>query len=375
MSNTPIPKEVKYELWWKAAGRCEFKGCNKPLYKHGVTWDKCITAENAHIIADSEKGPRGDNELSKKLAKDEKNIMLVCRECHKYIDHEGKDKYPATTLFEMKKRHEDRIALLSSINEDLQAKIVTYGARIADQMPDLSFAQIQAALLPDFYPADDNIIDLGGNWPTNQNWDEYWKREVENLEYNCKDKILDKIDRWEYKRIALFGIAPMSLLVKLGTILNNKHNVEVYQKHRNDNGSWKWKQNDTHTEYIIHKPSNINKEPVLVLSLSFSILDRIQKLKPESSIWEMTIQDPNPNFLQSRNQLYEFGRKVELLLDEITKSSNWQPLHLFLSVPVACAIEFGRVWMQKANSPLMIYDLDKRVDNIDKLAIIIDNKK
>jgi hypothetical protein len=50
-------------------------------------------------------------------------------------------------------------------------------------------------------------------------------------------------------------------------------------------------------------------------------------------------------------------------------------LHLYLSVPVACAIEFGRVWMQKANCPLKIYDLDKQVDNIDRLAITIENKK
>ena len=89
----------------------------------------------------------------------------------------------------------------------------------------------------------------------------------------------------------------------------------------------------------------------------------------------MTIESPNPDFLKSRQQLYDYGRQVELLLDEITKASNGQSLNLYLSVPVACAIEFGRVWMQKANSPLKIYDLDKQIDNIDKLAITIENKK
>ena len=47
MSNTHIPKDVLHEIWWKAAGRCEFKGCNKPLYKHGVTLDKCKISEYA----------------------------------------------------------------------------------------------------------------------------------------------------------------------------------------------------------------------------------------------------------------------------------------------------------------------------------------
>ena len=114
MSKTYIPKDVQHEVWWKAAGRCEFKGCNKPLYKHGITLDKCKISELAHIIGDSENGPRGDKDLSKALAKDPKNIMLLCSECHKYIDNEGKDKYTAEMLFDMKKRHEDRIAKLTS---------------------------------------------------------------------------------------------------------------------------------------------------------------------------------------------------------------------------------------------------------------------
>lgn len=373
MSKTNIPKDVQHEVWWKAAGRCEFKGCNKPLYVHGVTLDKCNISELAHIIGDSEQGPRGDKELSKVLAKDPKNIMLMCPECHKYIDHEGKGKYSAEMLFEMKKRHEERIARLTSIGEDLQARIVTYGSKIGDQLPDFSFSLLQDALLPDFYPVSDDSIDLGGNLYNGCEWNEYWKKEVEDLEFACKDLILDKIRKWEHKRIALFGLAPMPLLVKLGTLLNNKHEVEVYQKQRY--GGWKWSQDDINTNYIVNRPDNKTSEPVLVLSLSYPIMERIKGIKPDSSVWELTIDKPNSDYLKSKEQLYSFGRQVELLLDEIDKASNGKPLHLFMSVPVSCAIEFGRVWMQKANSPLCIYDYDRRDGEVDRLAITIENKK
>ena len=136
--------------------------------------------------------------------------------------------------------------------------------------------------------------------PTAKEWDEYWKREVENLEYNCKDKILDKIDRWEYKRIALFSFAPMPLLVKLGTLLNNKHEVEVFQKQRS--GGWRWLQEEIHTDYIINRPKYTQSVPVLVLSLSFPIAERIKKHNPNASIWEITIDTPNPDFLKSKQQ-------------------------------------------------------------------------
>lgn len=371
MSKTRLQNSVIAELWWRAAGRCEFKGCNKPLYLQGITMDNCNLANCAHIIADSPNGPRG-NEDSAKLAKDPCNIMLMCPDCHKYIDHEGKDKYDADTLFAMKKRHEERMEYLTGLSEDLQANVVVYGANIAGHKHDFAFPQIQEALLPEYYPASRNIIELGLNLYAGDNWGDYWQKEEDNLVYQCKSKILDYIERWEYKRIALFGLAPMPLLVRLGTMLNNKHEVIVYQKQRR--GGWKWTNNDSSIEYIIHKPSKCDGVPILVLSLSFPIIDRVRKENPDSSIWEITIGSPNPDYLQSPNMLYDFGRVVEIVLDQITKASDSQAINLYMSAPVACCIEFGRVWMQKANSPLNIYDYDKKVSEKDLLAITIKNK-
>lgn len=82
----------------------------------------------------------------------------------------------------------------------------------------------------------------------------------------------------------------MPLLVKLGTMLNNKHEVEVYQKQRS--GTWKWSQEEIHTDYIINRAEDTLKKPVLVLSLSFPITDRIKKANPTASVWEMTIESP-----------------------------------------------------------------------------------
>lgn len=370
MSKTQIPLTVKAELWWKAAGRCEFRGCNKPLYLHGITMDKCNLANCAHIIGDSNNGPRG-REDSEKLAKDFNNLMLMCPSCHKYIDHEGKEKYDADTLFAMKKRHEERMEYLTSFNEDLQANIVTYGANIAEHKPEFSFSQLQEALLPNFYPSSRDLIELGVNFYGGEDWLSYWKREEENLVYLCKSRILDNIDRWDYKRIALFGWAPMPLLVRLGTLLNNKHEVIVYQKQRQ--GSWIWPKENSSIDYIFHRPSEQNGVPVLVLSLSFPIMDRVKKERKDACIWEFTIAKPNPDFLQSRKMLYDFGRNIETILDEISKVSNYQAIDLYLAAPVACCIEFGRVWMQKANSPLNIYDYDTRESKEDKLAITIKN--
>src|SRR3989338_11489986 len=86
----PIPVSVQLKLWVKSAGRCEFLGCNKPLWKDGLTIKEDNYSHIAHIVAWTPGGPRGDEILSPKLAKDFLNLMLVCFDHSKLLD--GKNK-------------------------------------------------------------------------------------------------------------------------------------------------------------------------------------------------------------------------------------------------------------------------------------------
>lgn len=370
MSKTKIPISVRRELWFRAAGRCEFKGCNDALDRHGITMDTCDCSECAHIISDSEDGPRGDSKLSNELAKNIENIMLMCPKCHKYIDNEGAEKYDAETLRAMKKHHETRMRILTGIPEDNQALPVTFGSAIGSSIPIFNFNQLSAAMIPEFYPTKETAIHLGGDWFHGDDWEGYWTREIDEIDYKCKNLLAD-LERAEHKRIAIFGFAPMPSLIKIGTILNNKYEVEVYQKQRL--GGWAWPERDKHINFKFDKVQDGTDGAVLVMSLSFPILHRVLETRKESKVWHFTIDEPTPDFLSAKSMLYDFGRKVENALNTISTECPGVPIELYLSVPVACAIEFGRVWMQKANSPLKIYDFDKRHGGKDKLAVTINN--
>ena len=73
-------------LWGKAAGRCEYEGCNKLLYQDEVTSESINRAFVAHIVAASPGGERGDKELSALLFNDIDNLMLLCHEHHRLFD-------------------------------------------------------------------------------------------------------------------------------------------------------------------------------------------------------------------------------------------------------------------------------------------------
>src|SRR6516165_8039111 len=67
-------------LWGRAAGRCEFAGCNKSLWKSSVTNEPVNIAQKAHIYSFSEDGPRGNDGVSPEDLNSLENLILVCHE-------------------------------------------------------------------------------------------------------------------------------------------------------------------------------------------------------------------------------------------------------------------------------------------------------
>ena len=45
-----IPEKIKRQLWVKAGGRCEFRGCNKYLFEDEVTRQPKNISNIAHIV-------------------------------------------------------------------------------------------------------------------------------------------------------------------------------------------------------------------------------------------------------------------------------------------------------------------------------------
>jgi len=102
MSVSSIPLDVRTRLWGKAGGRCQYDGCNRPLWLDTLTKAEFNTSYIAHIIADEPGGPRGDAVLSKKLKSDISNLMLLCDEHHRLVDRADVSAHPVDRLVEMK---------------------------------------------------------------------------------------------------------------------------------------------------------------------------------------------------------------------------------------------------------------------------------
>lgn len=376
MSVRYIPVKVKIRLWGKSAGRCQYEGCNKPLFLDSLTKAEFNIAYIAHIIADKPKGPRGDAKLSVKLKDNLSNLMLMCDEHHRLIDREDAEGHPVERLREMKRKHEERIELLTSLQEDKQSHMLLYGANIGHHSAPVSWEKASQAMFPNWYPAAKSAIELSlKNSSFKDHEENYWLIERENLRRQFNQTVKPILNAGVIRHVSIFALAPQPLLIELGCLLSDIPAAEVYQLHR-EPPNWIWQENPERFDYILQEPDRRNKTVALNLSLSATVDNsRITSVLGNNiSIWTLTIENPNNDYLKSRKQLSLFRQKFRELLDRIkAKHGQDTELHLFPAAPVAVVVEIGRTRMPKADMPILVYDQNRQTKGFSKTIDISNN--
>lgn len=351
-------------LWGRSAGRCEFAGCNKQLWKSSVTSETVNIAQKAHIYSFSAGGPRGNEGIPRKALNSIDNLLLVCHECHEKIDQaQDGGRYTADLLKQMKYAHEKRIELVTGIEPSKKSHVLLYGANIGEHNASLNFASTASALFPHRYPAIDDPISLGITNSAGTDRDQnFWMMEGDNLAKQFSRRVKDRLSDGEIEHLSVFALAPQPLLIQLGVLLGDIAACDIYQLHREPQG-WAWQDIAT-PEFIVCEPSDRNGSPVLVLALSATVRpERITSVLGEhTSIWTITVQNPHNDLLQTRAQLGQLRSLLRQVFDRI-KSVHGQSevLHIFPAAPVSACVELGRVRMPKADMPWKVYDQNNRL--------------
>lgn len=353
-----LEEKTKIFLWGMAAGRCEI--CNKLLYIDSKYGDTANFAENAHIHAVGKKGPRHLDEMSKEEMNGIENLMLLCAEHHHLIDTKPEN-YPDNTLIEYKKRHEERIRKITEIQDDASCKIVTFFSNI-DNVEIFSAEMLlkRAVVKANLYPRQDAPISLDEGSqtryiPTKENLVE----KANELEYQIKQVFNGIVKKNEV--IAIFSLAPQPLLFKLGTLISDQLNVQVFQCHR-EGEKWTWPENEfTRIEYFIRKTYDKSKKTVaMVIDLSAQIIDNrvTSVLGDECTIFHLTIESPNRLFVKNKKIQDDFVKSFRSLMEQIKNEyPNADKIHVFLAMPNSLAIRAEMDIMPKVDLPIVIYDV------------------
>lgn len=355
-----VPHSVQCMLWGKAGGRCEFAGCNKPLWKSSVTQEQVNIAQKAHIYAFSSDGPRGNAGIPEDQVNSLLNLMLVCHECHqKMDDKQDGGRYTVALLQRMKADHEWRIELVTGIAVGKKSHVLLYGANTGDHTSPLNYAEAAPALFPERYPAADVPIEMSTlNSSSTERDAAFWAAEAGELARKFDRRVRERLADGDIAHLSVFALAPQPLLVLLGTLLGDIVPADVYQRHR-EPATWCWPPFATTPAFEVREPAVTGGPPALVIALSATVTpDRVTTaLGADASIWTVTVPAPHNDVLKTREQLSLFRSLLRPLLDRIKAACGQiTPLHVFPVTPVSTAVELGRVRMPKADMPWRIYD-------------------
>lgn len=332
-------------------------------------------AQNAHIHSFSPDGPRGHGPYESDTSglNGAENLMLLCYDCHKKIDADKDgERYSAGLLRRWKQQHEARIRLVTGISPDKGSHVLLYGARIGEDSRLPTPRACFEAMFPNWYPADENPINLSMHSASDDSSPGYWQQQLEHLEKQFDRYVRSLSEASKIPHLSVFGLAPQPLLIRLGALITDKIPAVAYQLHR-EPPTWGWQPHPEDFEFMLNEPEDKGGVPVLIFSLSAKIArERVEAdLGSNISVWELTVPDYHNDFLRSEAQLSMFRKSVRQILAQIKEAHpEAEELPIFPAMPVSCAIELGRVRMPKADIPWILYDQNnKRGGFIESIRI------
>jgi hypothetical protein len=199
------------------------------------------------------------------------------------------------------------------------------------------------------YPAEEAapMIDLTGTAvPTNA--EGFFPVAARTIAEKTRDILRPRADGRRKKHLSVFALAPIPLLVHFGHLLGDIEHVDLYQRHRGEQG-WTWEEEEADEEfYEIVAPmvADDSRKPIaLLLSVSGQIDHDMATavLGPDARIHEIRAITPGLDCLPSRKRLEMFGYEARKLLTQLREVYRQdRDVHVFAADPAPVAIKIGR---------------------------------
>ena len=295
------PQTLKL-LWGRAAGRCAMADCRVELFVTEDDYDPvCVIGEMGHIAASSNAGPRAKVDLDVRARDKYKNLILLCRNCHRKVDT-LKRSYSDERLLEIKASHEAwvRTALPERGFTNLRWNVL----RLQGDFP-FDPTTIAEALSPDQQGSVEQISVSATR--------DSWASIQESLQTRIHTMIANSDS--VASRVAVFPLAPVSACIYSGYLLTNRLNVRGFQYHR-DHATWTWpKSPDVLTMPTVAGPvdsTSLSAEVFFLFELTAPI-DASKLLEAtcgDRAVYQCSIPDLSTGWLKSKTQLDELARKA-----------------------------------------------------------------
>lgn len=280
---------TRVAVWARSAGHCTI--CNRRLIGDSRTYfHSVLGGELAHNIGatDSDDSPRGDSEeIGDREA--EENLLLLCHDCHRMIDHEDHvDLYPVEKLHALKQAHERRIERVTAHGGLTRTAVLRVGSNIRGSFTIASRREVGRVLIADDYlPLVES--EWSGDFSCEIRGDEtdpsYWAAAEDRLAKIMRT-LHQAIEQGDVEHVSVFAIAPIPILIYLGSALDDKTAARIYPLGRGSDAAWGWSPTTPVTEFSILADDRATDDVVLVCNVTAPVsTDRLpEKLRSASRL-------------------------------------------------------------------------------------------
>lgn len=360
------------KLWAQAGGRCEYPGCNEYLLQDRLTGKAFNFGEMAHNVGRKKTvvSPRGMNSLSVAERSKAENHLLLCAKHHKLIDTaKFLEFYTPEELHRYKEEHESRIKYLTALNDTRKSVVLRMMNRIQGDSVSISNEEIVEALwkcanrYPEYLLKTHNNVEIDLSDMPDTRDVAYWKTAINRIDEVIELQLKPHV-RKLINHMSIFALAPIPLLIYLGSRLGDKIRMDIYQKQHNIEEDWVWCKGSK-SESFSYKKYQEKKDGTkvaIMLSVSGSInIDSVPKdVRDNYSIYQLIPKNGSPNrdLIQNKQTLLNFKKTYQQLLREIeAKYSTAKQLLIFPATPISVSILCGRGLLKAVTPKPVIYEL------------------
>lgn len=365
-----IKDSVRNALWARTAGRCTF--CNRRLLGDSRTYlHSVLLAELAHnigAVAGPDSPRRKDNDGVVDTEAEE-NLLLLCHDCHKIIDHPDHiDFFPPDKLREIKESFERRIEMVTQNGGLTRTAALRVGSKIRGSLALASQREVAETLLSVNYLG---LVETqrSGDFTCRINGAAggrgFWESAQQSID-DTIDLVRQAVNCGDVEHISVFAIAPIPLLVYLGWQLDDKTPTRIFQKHRDQFAGWSWTDQSEPVDFEVLTPETQTdaNDVVLICAVTSEVdTDRLPAYLADSPRIEIrpVAIPPGPTLMSHEASLSNFAHRwrAALAASESLYPSA-QRWHLIASAPVSVAIEAGRSVMKSAHPAVDLYE---RIDD------------
>ena len=363
-----VAEKTKRFVWVRAGGRCII--CNKYLVSNHLGTGAAVRqiGEVAHIVGESEAGPRGASETPLDNRNDPDNLILLCPNDHTEADslRLTDSQYTEDFLRATKRSKEAWVEFVTGLGADRTTTVLRLsgdvrGSTCLIDRHEAAETTMRGALRTPRYLPDPRCIGLTidvTDVPEPGSPD-YWDGCLRQIRQEV-GRLRESVRTGDTTHVSVFAFALIPLLVALGHALDDTVDIDVYNRHRQSD-SWQW---DSHAETIDFTwsiPDTTGTAEVAVL-VNASGTIQIRELPNRAQSMPCIVVEPesghtpSPLTFASLATLESFTATFRDLLAELERHKHIGHIHLFLAAPLAAAVNIGRVWPHDNAAPsLTVY--------------------